>query len=292
MSFLSSLAFVMRHPLNRAASAAALLRVLRWQIGSRLLAGPIALPFVDDTYLFAARGMTGATGNWYCGLHEADDMAFVLHMLRPGDLFLDVGANIGSYTVLAAGGAGAKVISVEPIPATFEKLQVNVVLNKLSERIELHCAGLSDTRRTLRFSSEQDTMNHVLVHGEQVPAIEVPVLELDDLLAGRVPQIIKIDVEGHEKAVLSGAARTLSNPGLTAVIMEVNGSGVRYGIADDELLAVMRDHGFEPMHYDGILRQVSDWRATGGNAIFVRHRSAIAARVADAPKHRLVNGVI
>lgn len=49
--------------------------------------------------------MTGATGNWYCGLQEYEDMSFVLHALRPGDLFVDVGANIGSYSILAAGGS-------------------------------------------------------------------------------------------------------------------------------------------------------------------------------------------
>lgn len=101
-----SVRFVWNHPLNRSARFAALGRVIRWQIASRLVPGPIALPFVKDTYLFATRGMTGATGNWYCGLHEYEDMSFVLHTLKPGDLFVDVGANIGSYSVLAAGGGG------------------------------------------------------------------------------------------------------------------------------------------------------------------------------------------
>ena len=47
--------------------------------------------------------MTGATGNIYCGLYEFLDMAFLLHFLRNGDLFGDIGSNIGSYTVLATG---------------------------------------------------------------------------------------------------------------------------------------------------------------------------------------------
>lgn len=98
------LTFVWNHPLNRGARLAAIGRVLRWQIASRLMPGPIALPFVNGTYLFATRGMTGATGNWYCGLHEYEDMSFVMHSLRSGDLFVDVGANIGSYSILAARG--------------------------------------------------------------------------------------------------------------------------------------------------------------------------------------------
>jgi hypothetical protein len=52
--------------------------------------------------MWATSGMTGATGNLYVGLHEFEEMAFLLHFLRPGDLFADVGANVGSYTILAA----------------------------------------------------------------------------------------------------------------------------------------------------------------------------------------------
>lgn len=100
---LNTLKFIWSHPLNAYGRWAALGRFARWQAASRLLAGPIALPFVEETRLFASKGMTGATGNWYCGLHEYAEMAFVLHFLRDSDLFVDVGANVGSYTVLVGG---------------------------------------------------------------------------------------------------------------------------------------------------------------------------------------------
>src|SRR5262245_41975942 len=119
MALSELLSFVWNHPLNSTDRIAALGRVARWQIASRLVSGPIALPFVEGTSLLASSGMTGATGNWYCGLHEVRDMSFVLHLLRPGEKFLDVGANVGSYTVLAAGAVGAQVTSVEPVPRTF-----------------------------------------------------------------------------------------------------------------------------------------------------------------------------
>jgi len=77
--------FVWTHPLNARARFAALGRVARWQVTSRLVPGPVALPFVDSTRLFVARGMTGATGNWYCGLHEHCEMGFLLHVLRESE---------------------------------------------------------------------------------------------------------------------------------------------------------------------------------------------------------------
>jgi hypothetical protein len=71
---IKSLRFVVRHRLNRSRLVAALARWLRWQIGSRLLPGPVLVPFVNGVGLLARPGMVGATGNVCCGLPELDDL--------------------------------------------------------------------------------------------------------------------------------------------------------------------------------------------------------------------------
>ena len=286
------LRFVWQHPLNAGGRLAALWRVFRWQIAARLMPGVMALPFVDGTSLFATRGMTGATGNWYCGLHEVQEMAFVLHLLRPGEHFLDIGANVGSYTVLAGGAARAKVTAVEPIPDTFASLRRNVLLNGLADSTRCCQMGLSDQAGTLRFSVDLDTVNHVLAQGESLPGVDVPVMRLDDLLQGDAPVLMKIDVEGHELAVLRGASETLANPALLAIILETNGSGTRYGVADADLFALLQAHGFSPFGYDPFARRLVDAGQSGGNTVFVRDRAAVEARVAAAGRFRLVNGTI
>lgn len=265
--------FVWNHPLNRSARFAALGRVIRWQLAARLMPGPIALPFVNGTYLFATRGMTGATGNWYCGLHEYEDMSFVLHTLKPDDLFVDVGANIGSYSILAAGG-GSKVLAIEPIPSTFRALTRNIVLNEFEKQIEAMNIGLGSEPGNLQFSADQDTVNHVLAEGESARQIvHVPIRTLDDVLAGSEPSIIKIDVEGFETKVLEGAQKTLTNPTLRAVIMELNGSGERYGFDEEALLNSMLSFGFEACVYDPVGRQlvkkIFDY-SENENIIFIR----------------------
>lgn len=285
------LKYVWCHPLNEGGRLAALWRVFRWQVASRLMPGLIALPYVGDTALFASRGMTGATGNWYCGLHEVHEMAFVLHLLRPGEHFVDVGANVGSYTVLA-GGVGARVTAVEPIPATFTHLQRNVALNGLGDRVRCCQTGLSDQPGSLRFSSGLDTVNHVLAAGEDLLGVDVLVTRLDDLVAHDAPMLMKIDVEGHELAVLQGGQATLGDRRLLAVIMETNGSGVRYGVSDEQLIVLMRGHGFAPFGYDPFARRLVDVTAGSGNTVFVRDKFAVEARVSVAPTFRLVNGEI
>jgi FkbM family methyltransferase len=253
---------------------------------------PIALPYAEGTFLFATRGMTGATGNWYCGLHEVDEMAFVLHLLQPDEHFLDVGANVGSYSILVGGAARARVTAVEPIPATFMHLQRNVVLNRLDEHLCYCQAGLSDVPGVLRFSVGLDTVNHVLVEGEDLPGADVPVMRLDDLVGQGVPHLIKIDVEGHELAVLHGCSRTLRDARPLAVIMETNGNGARCGVADDALIALMRECGFAPFGYEPFQRLLKDSVPANRNTVFVRDRGAVEERCRAARKFRLVKGVI
>lgn len=290
---MNPLTYALRHPLNRGKRLAAAGRVVRWQIACRLMVGPISVPFVEKTSLFVSRGMTGATGNWYCGLHEHEEMAFLLHFLEPNDLFMDVGANIGSYTVLAAGVIGAHVISIEPIPSTHGSLERNIILNGLSDRVSALCVGLSDTNSKLAFTADMDTVNHVVFGEENRATVRVSCVTMDQVLVdSKVPKLVKIDVEGHEKAILSGGTNTFSDLALEAVIMEVNGSGVRYGVRDDEILSAMHDFGFAACRYDPFSRELLDWAPVRSNAIFVRNRQDATKKVKSARSFSLVNGFI
>jgi len=242
--------FVWNHPYNRGGRLSAIGRVLRWQIASRLMSGPIAFPFVNGTYLFATKGMMGATGNWYCGLHEYEEMSFLMHWLCKGDLFLDVGANIGSYSILAA-GLGAEVVAVEPIPITYNALIRNILLNDFSSCIRALNIGLGKETARLRLSADKDTINHVIANDEVAgTSLEVSIQKLDDILYGRIPSIIKIDVEGYEAEVIAGAEITLRSQNLKAVIIELSGLGVRYGFDDSDLYDKFFELGFVEVLYD------------------------------------------
>lgn len=291
----SLLSYVLRHPLNRGGRVRALGRVVQWQLASRLGAGPVAITFVNCTRLLVASGMTGATGNWYCGLHEHDDMGFALHFLRPGDCFFDVGANIGSYTILAAGAAGARVVAVEPIPVAFRALRANVRLNDLDDRVTLLNVGVGAEAGRALFTSNLDAMNHALGPGETSDSVvEVEVVTLDGIAARSDPAFIKIDVEGFENAVLAGGMTTLRSATLRCVLIETNGGGRRFGVTDAEVHAQMRDFGFFPARYDVLVRSISalpvdSWNRSGGNTLYVRDVRECGERIRSAPRYRLVS---
>ena len=133
MSAINTLNHLINHPLNKHARLSAVKRFLKWQIGSRILPGPAVIPWLNDSSFIASNGETGLTGNIYCGLHEFEDMAFIIHCLRKEDLFFDIGANVGSYTILAGAVCGAEVVSFEPVPSTFARLRHNIKINDLEE---------------------------------------------------------------------------------------------------------------------------------------------------------------
>jgi FkbM family methyltransferase len=284
LSFLSK---VLAHLLNQHDRFGALVRSSRWFLGSRLVRAAVAIPFVNETKLLMANGMRGATENLHVGLSEFEDMAFVLHVLRQTDLFVDIGANVGAYTVLASGVAGSASIAFEPVPDTFTHLLRNIAVNILADRVDARNVAVGHEDGTLRFTAELDTINHVATeHDTAGQLVEVPVVKLDHALENREPTLIKIDVEGYEAQVLAGADETLNRASLLAVIMETNESGQRYGVDDRRLDEVIVGHGFERFSYEPFARvlrpAIVAQRTAGRNTLYVRDRDAVARRVCDA----------
>jgi len=265
---------------------------MKWQISSRLIKSKIAIPFVDETILLCENGQAGATGNYYCGLHEYEEMSFLLHFLREGDLFIDIGANIGSYSVLAAGCTNSFVKSFEPVPQTYRSLSSNIKINNIENMVSTYQLGVSDKPGKLNFSKNLDTVNHVLIGSEGHASVDVGVVALDSMVDDQIPSLIKIDVEGYEKYVLHGAKRILSENQLKAIIMEINGSGMRYGYSDQDLIELLGGYGFHPYSYDPQVREIRKYDQRSGNAIFIRDIDFVQSRIKSAKKYRLVNGEI
>jgi len=295
MSLLTTIKFILDHPLNREHKFRSILRFAKWQIGSRLVPGAIVYEWVNQSKFLVKRGETGLTGNIYSGLHEFADMSFLLHFLRPEDLFVDVGANVGSYTILACAAIGARGIAFEPVPSTYEKLVQNLHINYLDDKVKSMNSGVGAGQGTIAFTSDSDTTNHVVASGERYEnTITVNVTSLDVALTGQFPSLIKIDVEGYETPVLEGALETLKNPSLNAVILELNGSGSRYGFDEAEIVALMLKCGFGTYSYNPISRTLIDLdgkNLSSGNTLFIRNRVFVEERLKDAPKVEILGSV-
>lgn len=286
LRFLTQHPLAMRHPLEVAA------RYLRWQVGSRVLGQPVAVEFVNDARLLVRRGMTGATGNVYTGLHDYEEMAFLLHLLRERELFVDVGANVGTYSVLAAKVAGARVVAFEPIPSAADALRDNVALNAIESLVELRRTCVGAAMGAVQMTTGEDTTNHVVgTAGDLAGTMTVPVEPLDEVLRGVAPLLMKLDVEGYELAVFRGASSVLASPELRAILLEFNTSPEHYSSADVELLSMLTSLGFERCSYEPRERRLEPVAGARGraNALFVRDLPFVRERLASAPAFRVLN---
>lgn len=276
------LKFITEHPLNKDNKIGALLRFARWQISTILNSHPIVYKFTENSKLIISKGMAGATQNLYCGLHEFYDMGFLLHLLRPKDLFVDIGANIGSFTILASAEIGADTISIEPVPSTFQHLKNNVLLNNIHNRVELLNLGLGNRTGYIKFTKSQDTMNHV-ASGDEYDTIDVEIDTLDNVLKDRQPVLLKIDVEGFETEVLKGAEKTLTQKQLKAIIIELNGSGERYGYDENKIYDKLLELGFRSYQYNPSTRTLTGITTSGiHNTIFIRDLNFVSDRLMNA----------
>jgi FkbM family methyltransferase len=285
---LNTLRFIASHPFNRNHPWKGLFRFLKWQFKSRLFNKSHRYSFTEKTSLLISRGMTGATGNIYCGLLEYEDMAFLLHFLRPEDYFFDIGANVGVYTILASGEIGASSVCIEPVPSTFNHLSQNIKLNELNGRVNALNMGLGDTKGMLRFTSTYDTVNHVAT-AQDKNFIEVKVETLDALTEQFiVPALIKIDVEGYETPVLQGAQKTLESRELKAIIIELNGSGKRYGYDEYQIHQLLLSHGFKPHQYNPEKQSITPLDTyTSLNTIYLRDLKFIEQRLQTSRRFRI-----
>lgn len=282
VSPLRVLARFLRHPLGRRDPLGTIRRMLCWQVGSRLLKADVAMPFVNGARLLMRTGMHGATGNVYVGLVEFNDMAFVLHFLREGDYFVDVGANVGVYSILA-GSTGARVLAVEPVPDTYQVLLDNIYLNRLQENVTAKNVGAGSTRTQLTFSTNKGATNHVLpAQAADQEGLVVEVEPLDALAEHAT--LLKIDVEGYETEVLNGADRHLLSPKLQAIIVELNGLSKRYGFSDEAVHARLSDVGFRPVMYEPFARELRLLSEPNrkGNTLYIRDMEVCERRLRSA----------
>jgi len=286
MNIFSIIKSITSHPLNQANKLAAIIRFIKWQVVVRLNPYPIIYQWTIKSRLIVKRSMTGATGNLYCGMQDFEDMGFLLHFLREEDLFIDVGANIGSYSVLASSHVGADTLAFEPTSNTFKYLEDNIRLNNISDKVNAFSIALGSVKGTCNLSNTQDGMNnHVSIENDSCTQ-KVKMEKLDDLINNyQMPILIKIDVEGYETEVIKGAQQLLQNQTLKAVIIELMGLGERYGFNEIQIHKQLLSYGFQAIAYDPIKRSLIPLDYFGKrNTIYIRDLEFITHRIQSAPQ--------
>jgi FkbM family methyltransferase len=194
--------------------------------------------------------------------------------VRPGVTVLDVGANVGAYTLMFAMwvGEGGRVYAFEPAPDARAGLRTHVALNGLDARVEIVESAMSSSAGSAPFALHPSGGASSLSLSSVADAFHVVVDTdtIDNFCRTRAlsPSVIKIDVEGSELDVLKGARHTLALPGMHAFVEFHPAAWALAGIAPAEIEHELREQGFvaEPLDpaYD-------PW-ATEGVSVRLRRR--------------------
>lgn len=184
------------------------------------------------------------------GCYETPVTRLFRALVRPGDTVIDVGANAGYFSLLAAalvGGSG-QVHSFEPSPLVADRLQHNILLNSCSH-VTLHRVAVSDAQGSVQLHLSESTNTGMTslrrLAGAHGKPVDVASIAIDSMISG-MPRVrlVKIDVEGAEHLVLKGC-RGLVRRDMPYIIFELTDSFLReMGSCATDLVAEVREMGY------------------------------------------------
>jgi FkbM family methyltransferase len=233
----------------------ATLKLARLWVCARILHRPSVVPIGTKSVIQADPGRFASLKAAFANPPDFPEMLVWSNYLRPGDLFIDVGSNVGSYTLWAA-DLGARVIALEPVLETFQIMLENVRLNGYDVQTLQAAAGT--TCGSTRFTSGLDDQNRIDSSGD----IEVEMVTMDSVIEDRKVAGMKVDVEGFEIDVLRGCERALQEQRIGLLQLEWNSTSESAVNADrTSIVEFLRTYGYGLYRPDstGTLVPITDY---------------------------------
>jgi FkbM family methyltransferase len=214
MGLRSVVEFVWNNPGNRHQRFSRLFLAVCWQIRKRLIPRPLAITLVNGVRFWAHPDCTISSALNYADWPEYEELHFCRANLRQGDAVLDIGANVGHFSLLIADIVGPEAIyCFEPTPLTWRRLKENFALNGWPTDHLFH-AAVGKCAGSVEFpdSNKPCTTNSLVASQSNANTARVPLVTLDSFITrfdGQSLGLLKIDVEGYETEVFEGARNLL-----------------------------------------------------------------------------------
>ena len=207
--------YVWRLPANAGQRPRAVLRTIGFQVQGRVLGRRTVTRLGERSKVLVDMRRATSLKALYGNPPDMPEMLAWRGALRDGGVFIDVGANVGIYTIWAV-ELGAEVIALEPADDTFALLQENIALN--GYQVTMVQAAAGDHCGTARFSAGMDSVNSL----DPAGPVEAQLVTVDSLIGDRHVTGMKVDVEGFEIDVLRGCARALAERRIGLIQLEWN----------------------------------------------------------------------
>lgn len=192
------------------------------------------------------------SGYWL-GIYELPIQECLVRELKPGDVFYDIGANAGFFTLLGSKRVGpqGRVFSFEPLPENIGSVRAQLQLNDVAN-CEVVDAAVADRAGNVEFYEGEDTSTAHLKRTDRgdvgAAAIVVRAICLDEFVAtSPAPDFIKMDIEGAELAALKGAERLLHGENPPKILIEFHSESLRR-----DGRALLRECGYRFCSLDGL----------------------------------------
>lgn len=230
-----------------------------WRIGASLVRRrlrPLSAPVVNLGFarVHADLSSPGGLALYRYGFSSAESR-LVTRLLRPGDVFVDGGANIGLFSLLAAAAVGpsGRVLACEPGPGTMALLRANFAQNGFAV-LETHQVALSDKPGAAQFVVFEDGSGFASFAPEATGGrvVDVGVTTLDELTSAHGDRValVKLDIEGAEVRALRGARGLLARSAPLLLVEVEPGHLARQGTSVEDLEHLLAPHGYEAYALD------------------------------------------
>ncbi|MDF5711737.1 MAG: FkbM family methyltransferase [Nostoc sp. S4] len=256
---IQSIKYIWNHPNTKNQQIFSVLKYLGWKLYKSLTNHYLDIQILPNVKVRCFPESHSSDCIIHCGLYDYNEMKFLLRYLRDGDSFIDIGANIGIYTLLAASKlSSGSIYSFEVLPKNYARLLENLRLNQLKQ-VKTYAIAVSDRVGTTALNiAEGDSMPFITATATN-NTITVPTDTLDNLLDNQsLPSLTlaKMDIEGAELLAFKGGTLLLKQQCPHVWILEINNTVENLGHSQQDVVDFLENYGYGLYHYDADTNQI------------------------------------
>jgi FkbM family methyltransferase len=256
MNYISSLTKVLKHPLNKDHKNKALWRIIWWKCNQLFFHIPSMVQLTPEMKCICYPESSYGSLIVYTTFPEFPEMDFLYRYLKSGDIFFDIGANIGAISLLAASRQVKKIYAWEPSPAPLQCFYQNIKLNNLENIIFVREKVVSDHKERVPFTiGAHSETDHIAYSSDKKQSLSIQAETLDSFISSQglsFIDFVKIDVEGAELKVLKGLEENLHNGKIGVLIVEINKNSQQFGYSCSEIISYLEKRNFLVYYFDGL----------------------------------------
>lgn len=253
MTIIQSFIKILNHPENQGRPLRTMGRVGWWKLNQLFFHLPAIVTLVDDTQIICEPASSYGSYVVYARYPEPLEMSFFEHYLRATDVVVDVGANIGAWSLIAATKSPqGTIIAFEPTPVA-NKLRANLRLNNFTN-VEVRSEVVSNKDGFEQFSIPKESeISHITT--SKKGSRKLKAMTLDTLIAQhhQIKKIdfLKIDVEGAEMKVLQGARKLFAKQKIELVLFEFGKKAANFGYTFADMYTFFDSQKFDLYEFVG-----------------------------------------